>query len=202
MNSLERSLRRCIHDLEEIGVPFALVGGLAVSARAEPRLTRDADLAIAAHDDLEAEAVIARLRSRGYEVRALVEQEAVGRLATARLVHADSGALVTDLLFASSGIESEVVSGAEVLRVLPDLVLPVASVGHLIAMKLLARDDRNRPADADDLASLMSVANVDDWATAERAIGQIIERGYARGRDLRRSLADLRTRGAYGTDPT
>ena len=36
--------------------------------------------------------------------------------------------------------------------------MPVASTGHLIAMKLLARDDRRRPADYDDLRSLAEVA--------------------------------------------
>jgi hypothetical protein len=34
-------------DLTEVDVPFALVGGLAVSAHTEPRSTRDADLAVA-----------------------------------------------------------------------------------------------------------------------------------------------------------
>jgi hypothetical protein len=61
---------------------------------------------------------------------------------------------VTDLLFASSGIEPEIVAAAEELLVLPDLTQSVATVGHLLAMKLLARDDRHRPADADDLAAL------------------------------------------------
>lgn len=82
MNALERALRRSVRDLEAVGSQFALVGGLAVSTRAEPRLTRDADLAVSVEDDREAGATIARLRARGYEVRALVEQEAVGRLAT------------------------------------------------------------------------------------------------------------------------
>lgn len=196
MTDLERSLRRCLEDLRTLDCRFALVGGLAVSARAEPRLTRDADLVVAVTDDAEAEALLARLRLSGYSVEALVEQTATGRLATARLVH-ERASIVTDLLFASSGIEREIVDEAEELTVLPDLVVPTASLGHLVALKLLARDDRNRPADADDLAALAALATDADWVSAERAVELIVERGYARGRDLDAALAELRAHGAY-----
>lgn len=47
MTSLEAVLRRIDADLREAAVSFALVGGLAVSVRTEPRFTRDADLAVA-----------------------------------------------------------------------------------------------------------------------------------------------------------
>lgn len=42
-----------------------------------------------------------------------------------------------DLLFASSGIEHEIVAAADPLEVLPDLTVPVARTGHLIALKPL-----------------------------------------------------------------
>ena len=76
---------------------------------------------------------------------------------------------------------------------LPDLVVPVARLGHLIAMKLLARDDRRRPADADDLRGLAAAAEESDWATATSAIRLIVERGFHRNRDLARALAELRS---------
>ena len=43
MTSLEAILRRIKADLTQAGVSFALIGGLAVSVRTEPRFTRDAD---------------------------------------------------------------------------------------------------------------------------------------------------------------
>ena len=52
---------------------------------------------------------------------------------------------MTELLYASSGVESEIVEATDDVEVLPGLVLPVATIGHLVAMKLLARDDRRRP---------------------------------------------------------
>ena len=113
-------------------------GGVDQS-RAESRLTRDADVALSVVDDAEAEHVINALRGRGYEVVAIVEQKATGRLSTVGLVRrgADAG-LVTDLLFVWSGVESEIVEAADDVEVLPRLVLPVATIGHLIVMKVLA----------------------------------------------------------------
>lgn len=196
MTDLEDALRRICRGLDALDVRYALVGGLAVSIRAEPRLTRDADLAVAVRSDAEAEAVVGGLRSRGFAVDAIVEQDTVGRLATVRLVgNGGRRGVVTDLLFASCGIEPEIVSGAEVVDVLPDLRLPVASVGHLVAMKLLARDDRRRPADADDLHALAALSTAADWRVATSAVELIMLRGFGRGRDLVQLLRELRTQG-------
>jgi hypothetical protein len=110
VTSLEAALRQIHIDLTETHVSFALVGGLAVSARTEPRFTRDADLAVALASHAEAEALIHGLRARDYRIEAAVEQEAVGRLATVRLTRSSTlQAPVIDLLFASSGIEREIV---------------------------------------------------------------------------------------------
>ena len=97
-NRLHTSLRTVCRDLTEIGAPFALVGGLAVSARTEPRFTKDLDLAVAVVDDRAAERVVQTLRSRQYRVQALVEQENTKRLATVRLVPPGEPSLVVDLL--------------------------------------------------------------------------------------------------------
>ena len=50
MNAIARALRDFLAE-RPAGVGFALVGGLAVSARTEPRFTRDLDFAIAVADD-------------------------------------------------------------------------------------------------------------------------------------------------------
>jgi predicted nucleotidyltransferase len=152
MISLEASLGQVEAHLREAGASFALVGGLAVSVRTEPRFTRDADLAVAVTSDAEAETLIATLRALGYRIDAVVEQDAVGRLATVRLERSiETDAPVVDLLFASSGIETEIVSEAEPVELLPALTMGVARVGHLIALKILSRDDDTRPQDLIDL---------------------------------------------------
>jgi hypothetical protein len=174
------------------------VGGLAVSARVEPRLTRDADLAVLVSDDRDAEALVRDVQARGWRVLAAVEQDAAGRLATVRLVRAgdDAEGAVIDLLFASSGIEPEIVAAAERIEVLPGLTLPVARLGDLIALKVLARDDRTRPHDRVDLAALLGRADERALEAARRALALVAQRGFARGRDLAaaldRALAELR----------
>lgn len=49
------------------------------SIRAEPRLTRDADLAVSVGNDGEAEALILSLSQRGHRVLAVVEDDRTGR---------------------------------------------------------------------------------------------------------------------------
>jgi len=138
VTSLEAALRQIDIDLTEAHVSFALVGGLAVSARTEPRFTRDADIAVAVASDAEAEALIRNLRARGYGIGALVEQEVAGRLATVRLTRSPAPFdPVVDLLFASSGIEPEVVAEADAIELLPKLRICVATTGHLIGLKVL-----------------------------------------------------------------
>jgi hypothetical protein len=193
VTDLELALRRVVSDLTDEEVGYALVGGLAVSVRAEPRLTRDTDFAVSVDSDDMAESIIRRLTTRGYLPGAVVEHR-TGRLATVRMSHSSSVAMVTDLLFASCGIEPEVVASAERLEVLPGLKVPVATTGHLIAMKLLAQDDRLRPTDADDLSALAALAREPDWAEARSAVGLIAQRGFARDRDLGAALTDLQAK--------
>jgi predicted nucleotidyltransferase len=192
MNRLEAALASLIGDLERQRRKAALVGGLAVSARAEPRLTRDIDLAVAVEDDEAAETLVQGMVANGYTTVAVVEQEETHRLATVRLTIPGEGArgVVGDLLFASSGIEPIVVVEAESLEVFPGLVVPVARAGHLVALKLLSRHDRQRPQDLIDLNALRRVMTEDELTRARRAVRAIEERGFSRGRNLAAALED------------
>lgn len=89
-----------------------------------------------------------------------------------------------DLLFASSGIEPEIVAAAEELAVLEDVTVRVASRAHLIAMKVLARDDRHRPQDFDDLRALLEEVSDDELNRVREALALVEARGYNRGRNL------------------
>jgi len=194
LTRLERALRRAGDELTAAGKGWALVGGLAVSARTEPRLTRDVDLAVEVKDDAEAELLVARLRAAGFEIAAILEQNVTGRMATVRLwpPGKDPQKPLVDLLFASSGIEPEIVRAAERLVIMGELTVPVATVGHLLAMKVLARDDRRRPQDHDDLRALLGVAGEADVAEARAALSLMGERGYGRGKDLLAEFEEIR----------
>jgi hypothetical protein len=109
-----------------------------------------------------------------------------GRLATVRLLSPVAGEdVAVDLFFASSGVEAEVVGAAESLEVPPGLKIPVACIGHLIAVKLLWRRSAKRDR---DLHTLIEWADAEDLEDARRLIASITERGYHRGRDLGAAL--------------
>jgi len=99
--------------------------------------------------------------------------------------------VIVDLLFASSGIEPEITRAAEVLEIVPGLHAPVATLGHLMALKVLARDDRLRPQDFDDLRALLLEAGPGDLDDARSALRLIKERGYQRSRELLPELEKL-----------
>lgn len=194
MTRLLTALLRATRDLRDLGQRWALVGGLAVSARAEPRTTRDVDLVVAVSGDSQAEKLVLALRARGYTLVEHLEQDAAGRLATVRFIAPgeDEEGVLVDLLFASSGVEPEIVAQAEELEITAGIALPIATTGHLIALKLLARDDRFRPQDFDDLKALLREASPEDVSLAKEALQLIIERGYNRGRgDLLEQLEQL-----------
>jgi len=198
LSRVETALKRIQGDLEGLDRRWALLGGLAVSARAEPRFTRDADLAVLVADDRDAKRLVLVLRDRGYRVISAMEQEATGRLAAVRLAppgETEQG-VVVDLLFGSSGIEPEIVMAAESLEILPGLRVPVARLGHLLGLKLLARDDRTRPQDRADLVALLARADRAAIDLARNALTLITTRGFHRGRDL---LADLDSLIAQGS---
>jgi hypothetical protein len=190
LNAVERSLRDFLA-ARPADVASAVVGGIAVSVRTEPRFTRDLDLAVAVTNDDEAASYVFRLRQQGYQVVTALEQTTRGRLSTVRLRRDGRGPIV-DLLFAACGIEAEIAQAAEPIEIVPGVVAEVAHTGHLIAMKLVSRDPKRRPRDQQDLVDLAHVADVREWARAEAAIELIQQRGFARGRDLRAGLAELR----------
>ena len=196
MTEAEKALRSAAVDLSGAGARFALVGGLAVSARTEPRFTRDVDLAVAVGSDAEAEDLVRALQGSGYVTLAVLEHEKSGRLATVRMSQprAPEPRGIVDLLFASSGVEPEIVSAASPLAIVRGLEVDVAQRGHLVALKILARDDDRRPQDRLDLLALLRGIDPAELSRARDAIALITKRGFDRGKDLeselQRALAD------------
>lgn len=190
MPAIEESAVKVLRDLRELGYGCALVGGLAVGVRARPRTTLDVDFAVAVESDAEAERVAYEFQRRGYQLYDVIEQTVTGRLATARF-RVDAGTVKAgsvDLLFASSGIEPEIVASADDLEILPKLSLPVAQRGHLLALKVLAHEEQRRPNDRLDIMALLAAAEEEDLRIARAAVALITSRKYHRDKDL---LAEL-----------
>ena len=185
MAPVESALRRTAADLNAIGVRWALVAGQAVSARAVPRFTKDLDFAVAVDNDGEAEDVVHRLRARGYQPREVLEQDYVERLSGVRLAR-DGSDVIVDLLFASSGIENEVVARADRLEVLPRLTVPVATTAHLIALKVLAGRSQDRQARDRGATVFLDLEtlepHIDQW-TYLSTLGRMTPREVSRAAD-------------------
>ncbi|MFL5294347.1 MAG: nucleotidyl transferase AbiEii/AbiGii toxin family protein [Myxococcales bacterium] len=190
MTDAEKALRSATVDLSRAGARFALVGGLAVSARTEPRFTRDVDLAVAVDSDAEAEGLVRTLQESGYATLAVLEQAKTGRLATVRMSQPRTVEPqgIVDLLFASSGLEPEIVSAASPLAIVRGLDVHVAQRGHLVALKVLARDDDRRPQDRLDLLALLRGIDSAELSRAREGIVLIAQRGFDRDKDLQTEL--------------
>lgn len=177
--------------VEKLGHRAALVGGVAVSLRARERFTKDIDFAVAVANDGEAEAIGLAFQRAGFVLSQVLEQSSKGVIATLRFAvpggRAEPG---VDLLFASSGIEPEVVAAAQQLEAMPGLAVPVARLHHLIAMKVLSENDV-RENDRADLRALIAVATPDDLDLAQAAVQLIHERGFARDKNLEAVLAEF-----------
>jgi hypothetical protein len=86
------------------------------------------------------------------------------------------------------------------LEVLPDVFVPVASIGHLIALKALA----GRHQDLTDLGYLISAATEADLDEARAAAIEIEERGFNRGQMTHRRVNAARRIGftSHRSPPT
>lgn len=178
--------------IREFGYECALVGGLAVSVRARERFTRDVDFAVSVSSDREAEGLTFALQGKRYRLLSVIENTASGYLATARFAHPDDGEgqePTVDLLFATTGIEHEIVVAAKPVEIIPGCTIPVARLPHLIAMKTLSeREGRER--DRDDLRELLAAASHEDVKEARTLLTLIEERGYHRDKDLLARLGE------------
>jgi hypothetical protein len=103
-------------------------------------------------NDDQAEQCIHGFVQQGYVVLSAVEQEATHRLATARLRHPD--AVVCNLIFATCGIESEVVASAERVELFPGKWVTTATAESMVAMKILSATAK-RPRDLGDLQAIL-----------------------------------------------
>jgi hypothetical protein len=183
VNRFQEALRRVAGDLDDLGVDWALVGGLGQSAYGIVRRLPDIDIAIDAPDDAAIGALADTLRARGYAVHRAAH-DVLGEIVVVHPFLADgrpSGILI-DLLPRAGGFEAELVAAARRRDVLGLSVL-VARIGHLIAFKVKAIGDVNRARDRTDLRALMAQADEDELNLAREALRLSAERGIWRADD-------------------
>lgn len=138
MTQLESALLEVTSVLDELGVPYMLIGGLAVSLWGEPRATLDIDLSLWVEPG-EFESVIAALSAR-------IHPQPQDPLAFARqtrvLPVVSSEGVRADLVFGALPLEMEAIHRACPKQV-GGKTVRVASLEDLILMKLISEPEKD-----------------------------------------------------------
>ena len=146
MTQLESALLEIASILDDLRVPYMLIGGLAVSLWGEPRSTLDIDLSLWV-EPAEFDSIVAAISAR---VRPLPQDALVFARETRVLPVVSSQGVRADLVFAALPQELEAIRRAQPMPVGSSMV-NVASVEDLILMKLVSE----REKDAEDARRLL-----------------------------------------------
>ncbi len=145
---LAEQLERVAGALEDGGIPYALVGGLAVAVWGAPRATQDIDLLVL---PVDVDAALTAVEPLGFRLRALPMTFRDG-MRLQRVSRIERGALLTlDLLVVNDALEPAFASRQRIE--LSGAAIWVVSRDALIAMKVAA----GRPRDALDVESLLEL---------------------------------------------
>ena len=165
---LQEALSSALSVLDHLGLRYALVGGLAVSAWAIPRATRDADLWV----ELETKSteLESSLRAGGFEVPAMrAELEKFGVF---RSQHLATGVFVD--MFNAVGPLGEAILARRKAARLAGREVWLASAEDVAVLKAFS----DRPRDLEDLVSLLALSTFDvdyvkhwapNWMKASKA---------------------------------
>jgi hypothetical protein len=145
---LEQTLADIADFLNLQGVPFAVIGGIAVAVRGESRFTADVDIVLGI--DLEQSlALLAAVRESPFRPLFSDVEEIVQASFLLPLRHQESGIKV-DLAIGVTGFEQQMIARSTPVQ-LADRLVPIVSAEDLILMKLLA----SRPRDIADIDGIV-----------------------------------------------
>lgn len=180
---LQQTLIDAAEFLDAEQIPYALIGGMAVSLRSQPRMTADVDMVIRADVPRALELITVLARSRFEPLFAGVT-DVVQRAFILPLRHRETGVKV-DLALGLSGFELQTVERADRLQVAGGAIA-VATPEDLLVMKVLA----GRPQDDQDVQGLLIThGRCLDWSYCLRVAAELSQ---ALGQDLLTRVSSLR----------
>ena len=140
---LKEAALKVARALEELGLPYAFIGGFALAFWGEPRLTADLDITLLAEDpEGAARKLLERFRPR--------VEDPLGFLRQTRVLLLEVDGVPVDVAFAMPGYEEEALRRA--VRVsLPGGEVRVLSPEDLIIHKCVA----GRPRDLEDVKGIL-----------------------------------------------
>lgn len=138
MTQLERTLIEITAILDELDVPYMLIGGLAVSMWGEPRATLDVDLSLWV-EPADFESTVSALCAR---VAALPKNPLAFATETRVLPVSSSEGVRVDLVFAALDAEKQAIGRATPKQIDGKTVM-VGSVEDLLLMKLISEREKD-----------------------------------------------------------
>jgi len=161
---LNQALRRILSVLEELGVPYALIGGLALSFYKVVRATEDVDLLILS-SPLEMNALAGKILRKGLSAKARKGSPGdplVGVVVVE--ISLEAGPTTCDLVLPSKRWQSEAVRNARTFEV-EGLQVRVVQARDLFLLKLYAEGPQDL-LDAGALLRLQDGPTANEWKDA------------------------------------
>ncbi|MGV3616999.1 MAG: nucleotidyl transferase AbiEii/AbiGii toxin family protein [Fimbriimonas sp.] len=148
--NLENALGLLAASLDDVGLRYAIIGGLAVILRGHDRATQDVD-AVALGVDQRLEAFVSAANERGLTLR-IPDGIPFAKANRVILLEAPDGTGI-DVSMGMLPFEEDLTHRATRLEVGAGITVPVASVEDLVIMKLIA----GRKRDHEDVDSLVEL---------------------------------------------
>lgn len=145
------TIRRLVRALDQLRVPYAIIGGVAVSIRATPRFTEDVDAVVWAGEG-DWEALLCGLQEQGLQARPN-DPIAFARRNRLLLLE-DEDSVEVDLSLGALPFEEELIESADLVEIMPNLTARIATAEALVIMKAIAW----RPKDLLDIREIVGVA--------------------------------------------
>ena len=174
------TLKRLVDALVELQVPYAVIGGVAVSLRSVPRYTEDVDAVIWYGEDGWSE-FLSQIEQRGFKARAAnpIAFAQQNRL----LLLTDDDSVHVDLSFGALPFEEETIRSAGLIEISEGFSAAIATAEALTVMKAIAW----RPKDQLDIREIVAVNPDLEW---EGVISSFAE--YAELLEVPERVAQLR----------
>ncbi|MGH9796495.1 MAG: nucleotidyl transferase AbiEii/AbiGii toxin family protein [Candidatus Acidiferrales bacterium] len=168
----EALLERIAQGLDSRAIPYMVIGGQAVLAYGEPRLTRDVDVTLGVGPE-KLPAILEWARETGWQVLVQEPQQFVAQTLVLPCQEPQSGIRV-DLIFSLTPYERQAIERATTIQI-RSIPVRFATVEDLIVLKMVA----GRPRDLEDVRGILTrhkhlnVGYIRQWlAQMEAAYGE------------------------------
>jgi len=150
------TLQRLVRALDQIQVPYAVIGGVAVSIRSVPRFTKDVDAVIWVGES-GWDTLLEKLNKQGLKARAT---DPIGFARHNRLLLlVDEDGVEVDLSFGALPFEEEMIRNAEPIEISPGCTASIATAEALVIMKAIAWRNKDKL----DIQEIVSINHNLDW---------------------------------------